>query len=161
MDRPADLDLASQLFGTTPEHTLILLRAAWPAVAGPELARRTEVVSLERKVLRVRVPDTTWRRVLSRMRGPILRRLREVAGRVAPHSIAFVEGPLERPAPEPRPADPVPEPPTPLPVALVAAAESIVDPALRQGFLTAAGVYLRRFAASTSGATDPPLAPRR
>ena len=86
MDRARDPDLAAQLFGATPERTFVLVRAAWLASVGPELARRTEVVSVDRGVLQVRVPDATWRRSLWRMRGDILRRLRQVAGRLAPQS---------------------------------------------------------------------------
>src|SRR5574341_1196686 len=45
MDRPRHPDLAARLFGTKPEHTLALLRAAWPSAVGDELARRTEVAA--------------------------------------------------------------------------------------------------------------------
>ena len=82
-----------------------MIRAAWPTAVGPEVARRTEVVSIDRGVLQVRVPDSTWRRSLSRMRGQILGRLRHVAGRLAPRSIGFIEGPLTAPAPEAPAAD--------------------------------------------------------
>ena len=94
MQRPPAPDLAAQLFGSSPERTLLLMRAAWPVAVGPELARRTEVVALDREVLRVRVPDATWQRGLARMRGDIMRRLREIAGAAAPRSLGFVLGPV-------------------------------------------------------------------
>ena len=98
MDRTRDPDLAARLFGSRPEHTLALLRAAWPAAVGPDLARRTEVVALDRGVVRVKVPDARWQRSLLRMRGDILSRLRGVAGGAAPRGLGFVVGPRGRPS---------------------------------------------------------------
>ena len=40
MERPRDPDLAARLFGSSPERALTLMRAAWPAAVGPELARK-------------------------------------------------------------------------------------------------------------------------
>ena len=80
----------------------MLLRAAWPGVVGPELARRTEVVSLDGTTLRVRVPDAGWQKVLHRMRGDILSRLFDVAGELAPRRLGFVEPPRLRGIPIPR-----------------------------------------------------------
>jgi hypothetical protein len=149
MERPRDTGLAARLFGGRPEAALALLRAAWPAAVGAELARRTEVLALDRGVLRVRVPDMVWRRGLVRMRGDILVRLRRIAGGLAPRSLGFVEGPVpitvarvearERPGPV-----------TP-PEAVRAAAEAIPDPDLRARFLAAAGRYLGRFSAVSPG----------
>ena len=95
MDRPRDPELAARLFGSSPERRLALMRCAWPAAVGPELARRTEVVSLDGVLRRVRVPDSTWRRGLLRMRGDILARLRSIAGGAAPRSLGFVEGAVD------------------------------------------------------------------
>lgn len=146
MDPARDPDLALQLFGKTPERALLLMRAAWPAAVGPEIARRTELVSLDRGVLQVRVPDATWRRSLWRMRGQLLRHLRHVAGRLAPHSISFVEGTLriaaaEAPAPPPAP----PASTATAPPSVVDAAAAIPDGALRAEFLAVAGRYFGRF----------------
>ena len=41
MDTSRDPDFAARLFGGRPDHTLALLRAAWPAAVGPDVARRT------------------------------------------------------------------------------------------------------------------------
>ncbi len=149
MRRPPTHDLALRLFGTKPEHALALMRAAWPAAVGAELARRTEVVAFERGVLRIRVPDGSWRANLFRMRGEIIGRLRKIVGAAAPRSLAFVEGTVagttaapSEPAPEPAP---VPAS-VPLPADLVAAAQSIGDRELRDRFLAVAGRYLTRFA---------------
>jgi hypothetical protein len=143
MDRPRAPDLAARLFGSSPERRLALVRCAWPAAVGPELARRTEVVSLDGAQLRVRVPDAAWQRTLFRMRGDILGRLRAIAGGAAPRALGFVQGEVkeEPPAPPAPPAARAAEPSA----ALVAAAAAIEDEALRAAFLAAAARYLGRF----------------
>ena len=144
MESTRDPDLAARLFGSRPEHTLALLRAAWPVAVGPDLARRTEVVALDRGIVRVKVPDLRWQRSLLRMRGDILSRLRAVAGGAAPRGLGFVVGPVAGP-PEPAPA-PGAVPPAPAPSAVAEAAAAIPDPELRALFLAAAARYLARFA---------------
>jgi hypothetical protein len=153
-----DPGLAERLFGASQESALALLRAAWPAAVGPELARRTEVVTLDRGVLRVRVPDQTWRRGLVRMREDILARLRRIAGGVAPRALGFVEGPVALAA-QPRPSQPTKK--APLPPALRAAAEAIPDPELRERFLAAATLYLGRFSPEPTRAEEADPQPRR
>jgi hypothetical protein len=143
MDRPRDPDLAARLFGGSPEHRLALVRCAWTAVVGPELGRRSEVISLDAGLLRVRVPDATWQRTLFRMRWDILARLRSIAGGAAPRSLGFVQGEVKA-EPPPAPAAPparIVEPSA----ALVAAAAGIEDEELRAAFLAAAARYLGRF----------------
>src|SRR4051794_36926337 len=90
--------LAARIFGGGPIPTLALVRAAWPRVVGPDVARRTEVLAIEGSTLRLRVPDAGWRKVLHRMQGDILRRMREVAGSLAPRRLGFTEGPVAFPA---------------------------------------------------------------
>jgi len=92
LERAVGMNLAAQLFGSAPERTLALLRAAWPQVVGAELARRTEVLALEGDSLRIRVPDAGWRKGLLRMRREILQRLRALAGDLAPRRLGFTEG---------------------------------------------------------------------
>ena len=150
MERPRDPDLAARLFGARPEHTLALLRAAWPAAVGPELARRTEVVALDRGILRVKVPDLRWQRSLLRLRGDILSRLRSVAGAAAPRGLGFVAGELAE-IPEAAPPPP-PAPAPPPPAALVEAARAISDPDVQARFLAAASRYLGRFGGHGGGA---------
>jgi hypothetical protein len=70
MERAVARTPAYTLFGGSPVRTLALLRAAWPKAVGPELARRTEVLTLEGGALRLRVPDAGWRRHLLQMRKP-------------------------------------------------------------------------------------------
>jgi hypothetical protein len=144
LERSSPAAAVSHLFAATPERRLTLLRAVWPAVVGHDLARRSDVVALDRGVMRVRVPDAAWRRVLLRMRPEILARLARLAGAAAPRRMAFVEGAVAV-APEPEKVPP-PAPP-PAPPALVAdAAEAIPDPELRARFVAAASRYLSRFA---------------
>jgi hypothetical protein len=151
MDSARNPDLASRIFGASPERALALMRAAWPAAVGPELARRTEVVALDRGILRIRVADATWQRGLVRMRGDILARLRRVAGSAAPRALGFVEGPV-REAPD---VAAVPQPAALAPSAgLVAAAEAIPDPQLRAQFLAVATRYVARFAGGGSVSID-------
>jgi hypothetical protein len=155
MDRPRDPDLAARLFGARPEHTLALLRAAWPVAVGPELAHRTEVVALDHGVLRVKVKDARWQRTLLRMRPDILSRLRDVAAGAAPRGLGFVVGALAAP-PEPKVAAPPAAPPAPASAAVVLAAAAIPDPEVRARFLAAAARYLARFAPDqASGGSGP------
>jgi hypothetical protein len=154
MDRPRSPDLAFRLFGAKPEHTLALLRAAWPSAVGEELARRTRLVALDAGVLRVMVKDVGWQRSLLRMRGDILARLRKVAGRAAPRALGFVTGVV----PAPEPAAPAPAPPAfvPPPAAVADAARAIPDAELRTAFVEAAGRYLARFGAAQAGTAGVP-----
>jgi hypothetical protein len=152
MDRPRHPDLAARLFGSSPERRLALVRCAWLAVVGPELARRTEVVSLDGAQLRVRVPDAAWQRTLFRMRGDILARLRAIAGAAAPRSLGFVQGKVKEEEAPPLPPTPTPTPRAAEPsAALVAAAAGIQDEALRAAFLAAAARYLGRFSPAGDG----------
>jgi len=152
MDRARDPGLAARLFAGDPARALALMRAAWPAVVGPELARRTEVVAFDAGLLRVSVPDETWRRGLARMRRDLLGRLHGLAGAAAPRSLGFVVEP--RPLPPLAPsatAAAVADAPVEPPVALVEAAEAIPDAALRARFLEAAARYLARFGRAPDG----------
>jgi hypothetical protein len=139
-------DLAAVLFGSDRAHVTELLRAAWPRAVGADLARRTEVIAIEGGTLRVRVPDGRWRAVLHRMQPDILARLREVAGRLAPHRLGFVEGPVATDVSAERDGQVQPSTPAAPPAAVVAEAEAITDPDLRRRFLVAAGRYLSRTA---------------
>ncbi len=146
LERAAAMSLAARLFGSAPERTLALLRAAWPRVVGPELARRTEVIALEGNSLRIRVPDAGWRKGLLRMRREILGRLSELAGDLAPRRLGFTEGFPAGTAPSLPPSLPTPPeaPASPPSSALAAEAARIGDPELRARFLESAGRYLGR-----------------
>jgi hypothetical protein len=133
---------AAALFAATPERRLALLRSVWPAAVGPEVARNTEVVTLDREALRIRVRDAGWRRVLFRMRSDILGRLRSLAGAAAPRQLGFVDGGM---AALPRAtAIPAAPPPAVAPPSIVAAADAIVDDEIRARFLASAAQYLER-----------------
>lgn len=148
MDRARDPDFAQRLFGGKPEHRLALMRAAWPAAVGADIARRAEVVAIDRNVLRIKVPDPRWQRTLLRMRGDILSRLRAVAGDAAPRGLGFVVGPVSE-TEEASPALPAAAAvvPRPVPTGVAEAAEGIADRELRARFLDAASLYFSRFGA--------------
>jgi hypothetical protein len=150
MDRPRHPDFAARLFGAKPEHTLALLRAAWPGAVGEELARRTEVVAFDHGMLRIKVPDMRWQRTLVRMRGFILERLRRVAGRAAPRGLSFVTGEVQHRGAVVPAAPPIASA-APAPALVAAAAEAIPDPEIRERFLAAAGRYLARFSPPQAG----------
>jgi hypothetical protein len=140
----------ASVFARGTPQALALLRAAWPAAVGPELARRTEVLALEGSALRIRVPDLRWRKVLHRMQPEILERLRRVAGDLAPRRLGFSECPAWRPEPDPEPSDrmrssELPPPPAALPDGVVSAARAIEDPEIRSRFERSAARYLTRF----------------
>jgi hypothetical protein len=164
-----------RVFGRGTPAALALLKAAWPAAVGPELARRTEVLALEGSAMRVRIPDARWRKVLHRMQPEILERLRRVAGDLAPRRLGFSERPPspagghERWGGEAavRPnaafgASPPPtwggdrgggsmneEPAAMLPQGVAAAARCIDDPEIRARFERSAARYLSAFRRSS------------
>ena len=135
--------LAASVFASAPAR-LALIKSAWPFAVGPELARRTEVLALEGRTLRVRVPDAGWRKALHRMQPQILDRLRTIAGELGPSRLGFSEGQVAAP-PEAKPAPSAEEagPPT-LDPAVAAAAERIADAELREVFLASAARYFGR-----------------
>jgi hypothetical protein len=142
LTRAGASDTAARLFGGTPERVRALMRAAWPLAVGPELSRRTEVLGIERGTLRIRVPDARWRTVLHGMQPDILRRLREIAGSLAPWRIGFVEGGMKD-------ADPLPPAAAAGPRAALApevadGAAGIGDEEIRRRFLDTAARYLDR-----------------
>jgi hypothetical protein len=139
--RAGGSDVAARLFGGSPERVGALLRAAWPLAVGAELGRRTEVLGVEKGTLRIRVPDARWRVVLHRMQPDILRRLKEIAGSLAPWRIGFVEGGIADPTPPPAPVEARAAPP---PLALAESAARIPDEELRRRFLATAARYLER-----------------
>ena len=153
LQHPVTVSLARRLFGAVPARTLALVRAAWPHAVGPDLAQRTEVVTLEGSTLRIRVPDARWRKELHRMQPEILARLRQTTGDLAPRRLGFVEGPVapaasadaQRTAAAARAVEPPPSP-----AASVTEAAAALDPELRARFLEVAARYLDR----AKGGTD-------
>jgi hypothetical protein len=115
---------------------------------GPELARRTEVIGIENRTLRVRVPDVRWRKVLHRVQPQILSRLREIAGdELTPRRMGFLEGGManiDTPAPPPPPREPA------VPSDIARLADSIPDAEIRARFAAVAARYLSR----SKGTTD-------
>src|SRR5688500_1739137 len=147
LQHPVTVSLARRLFGAVPARTLALVRAAWPHAVGPDLALRTEVVTLEGATLRIRVPDARWRKELHRMQPEILARLRETTGELAPRRLGFVEGPVALPPYEPPRVEPLS--PAAAPAEVVASAAVLTDPVLRERFLEVAARYLERWKGGT------------
>lgn len=144
MERAIRPGIGSRLFPPGSEQTLYLVRAAWPRAVGEELARRTEVLAIEGKTLRVRVPTGGWRKALHRLSPQILSRLREVAGDASPSRLGFTEGFEASSTAVAPPAEPPPPAPGPPPPLLVEAAQAIQDKDIREGFLATAARYFRR-----------------
>ncbi|MBI3932320.1 MAG: DUF721 domain-containing protein [Acidobacteria bacterium] len=151
LHRATATSLVSRLFAPGSPQALAFLRAAWPHAAGEELARRTEVLAVENGTLRLRVPDARWQKVLHRMQRDILSRLHAVAGDLTPRRLGFTLGSVIGAASAATSSSRVPRPvaapgpiPGPAPEALVAAAEGIPDPEIRQRFLASANLYLSR-----------------
>jgi len=134
--------LAASVFASEPAR-LALIKSAWRFAVGPELARRTEVLALEGRTLRVRVPDAGWRKALHRMQPQIVARLRTIAGELGPSRLGFSEGQVAAPA-EAKPAPSVGGGVDPLDPEVAAAADRIADPELRGVFLASASRYLSR-----------------
>jgi Dna[CI] antecedent DciA-like protein len=147
LEKPDTQGLLRRLFPPGSPQRLELVRAAWPLAVGQDLARRTEVLGLEGRTLRVRVPDAGWRKVLHRMRAQILGRLAEVAGDAAPDRLGFQEEPLgTRTVLALRPTPPPPPPLAAAPPSVVLGAAAIADPELRRAFVEVAARYLARSA---------------
>jgi hypothetical protein len=143
--RAAGAASVSRLFGQRPAATLALMQAAWPLAVGRELARRTEVLAVEGRALRVRVPDARWRKVLHRMQPQILGQLRLIAGDLAPMRLGFTEGPVAAAVePEENRAIDAPRVTPAAPPDLAEQAASIADPEIRALFLRSAALYLKR-----------------
>lgn len=142
LTRAGGSDVAARLFGASPERVRALMQAAWPLAVGPELSRRTEVLGIERGTLRIRVPDARWRTVLHGMQPDILRRLREIAGSLAPWRIGYVEGGMKDAGPIP--ATTAPGPAAGLSADVAVPAAGIEDEEIRRRFLDTAARYLAR-----------------
>jgi len=66
-----------------------LIVAAWPNAVGKKIASHTRAVNLVRSRLVVDVEDAVWQRQLFTLRGQILAKLEQVAGRPIAGEIEF------------------------------------------------------------------------
>lgn len=102
MDRAGKL-LRGLKIGGECLSTEELLRAAWPSVVGERIARHTRAVAWREAAqggprLIVEVGDGVWKTQLEAMRGQILPRLQEVAGRGSVRQIEYrIEVPRRAP----------------------------------------------------------------
>jgi hypothetical protein len=133
--------LGERLFPPGSDRAIHLLRAAWPRAVGEELARRTEVLAVEGRTLRIRVPDASWGRVLHRLEREILMRLRRALGSSTPGRLGFTVGPVGAP-PEER--EPAVREDAEAPELVRVEAAAIQDPELRGRFVEVAARYLAR-----------------
>ena len=62
--------IVAEVVRSAPEQEAPLL--AWPAICGTKIAARTRVLGLSRGVLRVQVPDRTWRSQLNDLKNEYL-----------------------------------------------------------------------------------------
>lgn len=69
-----------------------LARAAWPQAVGRRIASHTRVVALFGSRLVVEVEDAIWQRQLETLRGQILSKLQEVAGKETVQAVEFRPG---------------------------------------------------------------------
>ncbi len=76
-----------------PEEAPLL---AWPAVCGTLVAGRTRALSFRAGVLRVEVPDATWRAQLSDLEPQYRSQCARLLGRAAIERIEFVLPPEQR-----------------------------------------------------------------
>ena len=134
-------------FADAAPHRLAVMQALWPAIAGERLANHTEVVGLQREVLRIRADSTQWLRTVRDLKEKLALRLRAAAGPLAPRALAFVEGPLS--ATPPRRARPTPPKAAvdidTLPAELREAADRLPTPEARDACLRAIAAYRARF----------------
>jgi hypothetical protein len=133
-----------ELLGASPARLTAFAAAYWPHLVGDEIASRTRVVKVENGTLVVEVPDASWRRELHRLQGSLLGRLRGPLGGAAPRRLGFIEargGVSRLPARPAHPAESQPQP-NPPSAAILEAARSIPDPALREAFVQTAARYL-------------------
>ncbi len=72
------------------------VRAAWPAAAGPKIARHTQARTLVRSTLVVEVADAVWQRQLSTLRHFLLRNLAKELGAAVITEIDFRPMPRRR-----------------------------------------------------------------
>jgi hypothetical protein len=119
--------------------------AAWPVVAGVEVARNAWPARVARDgTLHVHTSSSVWAFELGQLAPNILERLRAELGDAAPTSLRFAQGHLPEPAPPPAGAAPpvVPEPSEAAVRLATALAAGIADEGLRKRVERAASLGL-------------------
>ena len=119
--------------------------AAWPVVAGVEVARNAWPARVARDgTLHVHTSSSVWAFELGQLAPNILERLRAELGDAAPTSLRFAQGHLPEPAPPPAGAAPpvVPEPSEAAVRMAAALAAGIADEELRKRVERAASLGL-------------------
>lgn len=131
-------ELFPELLRKGPQKELPLdemVRAAWVALVGRQIAERSHVFRLYRECLIVHVPDRAWKEQLRRLEYKLLGRINALFGSSRVTSIDFrVDPQLGKIADPPRKA---PARETAIDRDVERSAESIADPELRDLFLRA------------------------
>jgi hypothetical protein len=133
------------------EHiTLTTLQQRWAGLVGPGLAERTWPSRLQKGLLWVTAPDSSWAYQLQFLKEELLGSLRAGLPHCPITELRFKVGTIPKaeaaPAPPGSFGTPV-RPPSPAPMAspeLARAAESISDPALRAAFVRALSKQAQR-----------------
>lgn len=127
-------------------YSVELVSKRWAEVVGGELARRSEPEALSQGVLTVRVTDPVWGKMIYKLQDRIIPALNRAIGSSLVRRINFtkrsrLEGELARRHEVERRREP-PESAVP-PTEIVAAADGIDEPELRELVLRSAAHYLK------------------
>jgi hypothetical protein len=139
-----------RVIGESEEIAEAAAFAAWRNIAGPSLLNNAAPFRLYRKTLVVAVTDASWQKQLEAMSGQLIFRLNSALGQAMVTFLEFrvdhktvkaerasMKGHEKKREGEPRAIRPAPG-------EVLAAAQSIRDPDLRDRFLLAAGSCLER-----------------
>ena len=131
--------------GDQAEMKEVAAKTAWTRAAGPGLRRHATPFRLNRKTLVVSVADAIWQKQLHAMSSELIFRINKLLRRDLVESIEFRIDPaaLSRQGAV-APSERMKKSKRPLPVELVAAAEGIADPELREKFKRAAANCIER-----------------
>ena len=131
--------------GDQAEMKEVAAKTAWTRAAGPGLRRHATPFRLYRKTLVVSVADAIWQKQLHAMSSELIFRINKLLRRELVETIEFRidpaalsnQGAIAR-------SEGAKKPYQPLPAELVAAADGIADPELRQRFIRAAANCIER-----------------
>jgi hypothetical protein len=126
--------------------TLTAVRSRWGEIVGPELARKTWPLRVQRGVLWVGAPDASWAYQFQFLRSELLQCLVTVLGPSDIRELRFKEAELPAAAAEAPgdPAAPTALEEAPVDPELAHAAERIADPVLRALFVRSLSKQRRR-----------------
>lgn len=125
--------------------TEVAVKLAFTRAAGAGMRRQAVPLRLNRKTLRVSVPDAIWEKQLQSLASELVLRINHLLGRKAVEFIEFrVDPATVKRANAPAEKQTERRPTQPVPPQLIAAARSIADEDLRERFLRAAENCIER-----------------